>query len=125
MYLRAGSGRGLLGIYSDDGKDHPGRLLGTTRPFFINEEGGWQKVPVDGTVGLKKGSTVWLAWVFEREAVISVDEPVYHGNLGKSRLVESNFGWNSLTRDRLPAIFPNLGTSAHRIVSIFGLGQVR
>ena len=64
VYHEGGTGRVLLGVYSDD-SDSPGSLLGVTQATTINSTAGWQTVSLMSPVAVNAGQTVWLSWVFE------------------------------------------------------------
>ena len=64
IYHNGGSGDVLLAVYSDQ-PGLPSSRLGVTASTAINASEGWQTVPLESTVAVTAGQTVWLAWVFE------------------------------------------------------------
>jgi len=64
VYHNGGTGRVLLGVYSDaDGV--PGARLGITPATTINSTAGWQSVTLTSPVSVSSGQKIWLSWVFE------------------------------------------------------------
>lgn len=64
IYHNGGTGKMLLGVYSDaDGK--PGMRLGLTPETVINASIGWQTAYLINPVSVTSEQKVWLSWVFE------------------------------------------------------------
>ena len=64
IWHEGGTGRVLLGVYSDQ-SGSPGSLLGVTSSTTIHSTTGWQTVSLISPVVVNAGQTVWLSWVFE------------------------------------------------------------
>ncbi|MBN1186729.1 MAG: fibronectin type III domain-containing protein, partial [Bacteroidales bacterium] len=64
IYHNGGAGKALLGIYSTY-ETLPGQRIAITSPTPVNTSAGWQTFKLTAPVEVSKGSTIWLAWVFE------------------------------------------------------------
>ncbi|MDO9258137.1 MAG: BACON domain-containing carbohydrate-binding protein [Bacteroidales bacterium] len=65
VYHNGGTGKVLLGVYSDQAGS-PSALLGESDPTPINATAGWQTISLTSTVNVLTSQTVWLSWVFEK-----------------------------------------------------------
>ncbi len=65
LYHNGGSGKVMLGIYSDN-NGSPASLLAITAPTDVNATEGWQTVPLTSPVTLTTFSEkIWLSFIFE------------------------------------------------------------
>jgi hypothetical protein len=125
IYVERASGRGILGVYADNGKGRPGRLLATTGPFRLDSGEGWRSLSLKSDLHLEEGRTVWLAWMFENETVLAIDDAGRGGDLGDTRIRTSQHWWRSTWRDELPLHFPASGETMKKITAVFAFGEVR
>ncbi len=87
IYHNGGTGKVLLGVYSDQ-SGLPSSLLGLTAPTTINSSEGWQTVSLESPVFVNSGQTVWLSWVFE-------NNPGVRYSIGKPGRAQSTGTWSS------------------------------
>jgi len=129
LLLEGGSGRGVLGIYTDGRDGAPRLLLAQTDPFLVEQGLRWYRPSLRKPVRIPGDSTVWLAWVFENEAVLRADRPTNPGDIGKTRIRESGFSWTSLSglsnpsNGDLPRYFPVTARISSQILSLYALGE--
>jgi len=66
IYHNGGTGKVLLGVYSDV-NGTPGTRLGVTSATDISSSAGWQTVSLISPLPVISGQNVWLAYVFEND----------------------------------------------------------
>jgi hypothetical protein len=81
-----GSGRILMGVYSD-ASGSPSGLLGVSAATTVNSSSGWQTVSLSSPVSVSSGQTVWLSWVFERTVGVRY-------TTGKPSRAQSSEAWS-------------------------------
>ncbi|MBN1186736.1 MAG: fibronectin type III domain-containing protein, partial [Bacteroidales bacterium] len=64
IFHNGGTGNALLGIYNTS-EALPDQRIAITSPAPVNTSAGWQTFKLTTPVEVSKGSTIWLAWVFE------------------------------------------------------------
>ncbi|MBN1180892.1 MAG: fibronectin type III domain-containing protein, partial [Bacteroidales bacterium] len=84
VYHDGGAGNALLGIYNTS-ETLPGQRIATTSPTPVNTSAGWQTFKLTTPVEVSKGSTIWLAWVFENAISLHYTS----GELGRAHSEET------------------------------------
>jgi parallel beta-helix repeat protein len=87
IYHNGGTGRVLLGVFSDN-NNSPNVQLGITSATTINTIAGWQTINLKNLVPVVSGQTVWLSWVFEKN-------PGIRYSIGKPGRAESTATWSA------------------------------
>jgi hypothetical protein len=87
IYHNGGTGRVLLGVYSDN-NDFPATQLGTTPATVIAAAPGWQTVNLTTPVSVASGQKIWLSWLFE-------NNPGVRYSSGTPGRAESSSTWSS------------------------------
>ncbi len=123
VFIRKGSGRGILGVYSSlDGK--PKMLLAQSKLFPITGEGEWHDVQLVNPITVASGSRIWLAWIFDSPVALSSDTTKNAGDLGGSRIALGSLRWSGAKIPSLPRIFPSEGPLSQVIVALYALGRL-
>jgi glutamine amidotransferase-like uncharacterized protein len=123
IYIRRGTARGILGVYSDDG-GRPKTLLAQSEPFPVSRKAGWHEVRLKRPIEVDSGSILWLAWLFDGSVVLSSDGTEHAGDLGGSRIAASSFCWTGLKNSSLPRLFPLNSSFSHEIVALNAKGEL-
>ncbi len=106
IYHNGGTGKLLLGVYSDE-SGTPSSLLGVTSPAALHSTEGWQTVSLTSPVFVNSGETVWLSWVFE-------NNPGVRYTSGTPGRVQSSECWTA----GMPGSFGS-GTVAGYVYSVY------
>ncbi len=69
VYHNGGTGKVLLGVYSDN-SGAPETLLSVTPSISVSSKEGWQTISLSNPVKFDPGQTVWLAFVFEESIAV-------------------------------------------------------
>ncbi len=123
VFIKRGSGRGILGVYSSlDGK--PKMLLAQSKPFPVTGKDEWHDVHLMNPITVAPGTRIWLAWVFDSPVALSSDTSKNAGDLGGSRIALGSVRWSKAKIPSLPRIFPSEGLVSQEIVGLYALGRL-
>jgi hypothetical protein len=122
IYIAGGEGRGILGIYENSVENRPGKLIATGEPFEIDEVNEWYHLRLNEPLHVSAGTTLWLAWMFDRGVFLPSDGRERRGELGSSRMVISTYRWTDPPQDALPHLFPRDAALDFRITTIYAAG---
>jgi hypothetical protein len=107
IYHNGGTGSMILAVY--EGEDSPQNRLGITEITPVSGTPGWQKIDLINEPSFLRGTTIWLAWVYE-------NNPGIRYQIGSPGRYQSCDTWSS----GMPYYFGS-GSQENYIYSIFAI----
>ncbi|QKX07098.1 T9SS type A sorting domain-containing protein [Aquimarina sp. TRL1] len=106
LHVEGGVGSVQVGVYRDQ-NGVPGDRIGKTAVTAVRSARGWQHIPLETSVRITSGTTVWLAWIFSDNPGIAY----VSGTPG--RYQATNSSWSS-SGNNMPTSYGNGSQSNYR-----------